>query len=58
MILRTDIVDAVLDARMIQRLVDNYGCSKRDITNTFGYNRLGTSAPCRVLSTSTDWSIL
>lgn len=56
--IRTDVVDATLDAYMIARLVRDYGCSKRDIANTFGASRLGKSAPCVVLSTSAAWSSL
>lgn len=55
---RPDVVDAVLDALMIARLVDQYGASKRDIANTFGYRMLGKSRPVRVMPTSTAWSIL
>jgi hypothetical protein len=56
--IRADVIDATLDSYMIQRLVRDYGCSKRDIANTFGASRLGKSTPCVVLSTSAAWSSL
>jgi superfamily II DNA or RNA helicase len=56
--IRADVVDATLDAYMIGRLIRDYGCSKRDIANTFGASRLGRSAPCTILSTSAAWSAL
>lgn len=43
---RADVVDATIDAYMIARLVRDYGCSKRDIANTFGLgSTLGKCAP-------------
>jgi hypothetical protein len=57
--IRPDVIDAVLDSHMIARLVTQYGASKRDIANTFGpSSRLGRCAPCKVLTTSADWSVL
>lgn len=43
---RPDVVDATLDAYLIQRLLRNYGARKRDIANTFGLgSSLGKCAP-------------
>lgn len=60
---RPDVVDATLDAYMIQRLVRDYGCSKRDIANTFGASRLGKCAPiwfdaALVATLRSKWSAL
>jgi hypothetical protein len=54
--LRLDVIDAVNDAFMIRRLVNDYGASKRDIARTFGHSRLGKSKP--VVVARSPWSVL
>jgi hypothetical protein len=54
--IRNDIIDAVLDARMIQRC-EEMGADKRDFRGAFGDQRLAISWPVLVTPTST-WSLL